>query len=73
MFVTGHANVPMAVEAMQLGAVNFLEKPVKEQELWDSIRKVLDLDAQSRRRRARRKAVEERLSSSHAANSRYSI
>ncbi len=28
IFVTGHANVAMAVEAMQLGAVNFLEKPV---------------------------------------------
>ena len=30
IFVTAHANVPMAVEAMQLGAVNFLEKPVPE-------------------------------------------
>jgi two-component system, LuxR family, response regulator FixJ len=62
IFVTGHANVPMAVEAMQLGAVNFLEKPVQEQALWDSIRKALDLDTQNRRRRARRQLAEKRLS-----------
>lgn len=62
VFVTGHGNVPMAVEAMQLGAINFLEKPVQEQELWSSIRKALEVDSQSRRRRARRQRVEERLS-----------
>jgi two-component system, LuxR family, response regulator FixJ len=62
VFVTGHANVPMAVEAMQLGAINFLQKPVQEQELWDSIRRAVELDAQNRRRRARRQRVEERLS-----------
>jgi two-component system, LuxR family, response regulator FixJ len=62
VFVTGHANVAMAVEAMQLGAVNFLVKPVQEQQLWDSIRKALELDAQNRRRLARRRRAEERLS-----------
>jgi FixJ family two-component response regulator len=62
IFVTGHANVVMAVEAMQMGAVNFLEKPVPEQAIWDSIRKALELDAQTRRRRARRQHAEERLS-----------
>jgi two-component system, LuxR family, response regulator FixJ len=61
VFVTAHGNVPMAVEAMQLGAVNFLEKPVQEQQLWDSIRKALELDAQNRRRMARRQRAEERL------------
>jgi two-component system, LuxR family, response regulator FixJ len=61
IFVTGHANVAMAVEAMQMGAVHFLEKPVREQQLWGSIRKALDLDAQNRRRRARRQQAEERL------------
>lgn len=61
VFVTGHGNVPMAVEAMQLGAVNFLEKPIQEQELWTSIRRALELDTQTRRRRTRRQRVEERL------------
>ena len=61
VFITGHGNVQMAVNAMQAGAVNFLEKPFREQELWDSIRKALELDAQNRRRKARRHRVEERL------------
>jgi two-component system, LuxR family, response regulator FixJ len=61
VFVARQGNVRMAVGAMQLGAVNFLEKPVREQELWDSIRKALELDAQSRRRLARRHRAEERL------------
>jgi two-component system, LuxR family, response regulator FixJ len=61
VFVSGHGNVQMAVGAMQAGAVTFLEKPIREQELWDSIRKALELDAQNRRRRARRQRVEERL------------
>jgi two-component system, LuxR family, response regulator FixJ len=62
VFVTGHGNIPMAVEAMQMGAVDFLEKPFQEQRLWDSIRKAIDLDAQTRRRAARRQRAEERLS-----------
>jgi two-component system, LuxR family, response regulator FixJ len=62
VFVTGHGNVAMAVEAMQMGAVDFLEKPFQEQRLWDSIRKAVDLDNQSRRRLARRRHAEERIS-----------
>src|SRR3972149_1085909 len=61
VFITGHGNVQMAVGAMLSGAVNFLEKPFHEQELWDSIRKALEVDAQNRRRKARRHRVEERL------------
>jgi len=61
VFVTGHGNVSMAVEAMQMGAVNFIEKPYQEQELWASVRKALELDAQQRRRFARRRQAEERL------------
>jgi two-component system response regulator FixJ len=61
VFVTGHANVQMAVGAMQAGAVNFLEKPFREQELWDSIRRALELDQRNRRRKARRCQAEERI------------
>ena len=62
VFITGHGNVPMAVGAMQAGAVDFLEKPFPEQALWDAIRKALELDAQNRRRRLRRCRAEELLS-----------
>ena len=59
VFMTAHANVQMAVGAMQSGAVNFLEKPFREQELWDSIRTALELDGKNRRRKARRSHADE--------------
>ena len=62
VFITGHGNVQMAVGAMQSGAVNFLEKPFREQDLWDSIRRAIDLDSQIRRRKMRRAGLEDRLS-----------
>jgi RNA polymerase sigma factor (sigma-70 family) len=61
VFVTGHANVQMAVGAMQAGAVNFLEKPFREQDLWDSVRKALEQDECNRRRMARRQSINERM------------
>jgi len=61
VFISAHGNVPMAVRAMEAGAVTFLEKPVKEEQLFTAIRKALELDAQNRRRKARRKEVERRL------------
>jgi two-component system, LuxR family, response regulator FixJ len=61
VFITGYGNVQMAVGAMQAGAINFLEKPFHEQQLWDSIRKALEVDSQNRRRRTRRNRIEERL------------
>ena len=38
IFITGHGDVPMSVQAMKHGAVEFLTKPVREQELLDAIR-----------------------------------
>jgi RNA polymerase sigma factor (sigma-70 family) len=61
VFLTAHGNVRMAVGAMQSGAVDFLEKPFHEQELWDSIRRGLEVDEQNRRRKSRRADVEERF------------
>jgi len=48
VFVTGHGDVPMAVEAMKKGAVNFIRKPFREQELLDSINEALSMLADSR-------------------------
>jgi FixJ family two-component response regulator len=48
IFVTGHGDVPMAVEAMQYGAVDFIQKPYREQDLLDKINQALNLDEQQR-------------------------
>lgn len=56
IFVTGHGDIPMTVKAMKLGAVEFLTKPFRDQDLLDAIYQALDLD---RRRHAQESAVEE--------------
>jgi FixJ family two-component response regulator len=48
IFVTGHGDVPMAVEAMQHGAVDFIQKPYREQDLLDKINQALSLDEAQR-------------------------
>jgi len=48
IFVTGHGDVPMAVEAMQQGAVDFVQKPYREQELLDKIQSAVAQDAENR-------------------------
>ena len=45
IFITGHADVPMSVRAMRLGAVNFLPKPFRDQELLDAVSEALRDDA----------------------------
>jgi FixJ family two-component response regulator len=54
VFITGHADVAMAVEAMRYGAVDLLQKPFKEQQLLDSVQKALVLE--QGRRDARRES-----------------
>ena len=48
VFITGHGDIPMAVEAMRRGAVDFLRKPFRDQELLDRIQEALSRDAQNR-------------------------
>ena len=48
IFITGHGDVPMSVQAMKEGAVEFLMKPVREQDLLDAVRKALERDRQRR-------------------------
>jgi FixJ family two-component response regulator len=48
IFITGHGDVPMAVEAMQRGAMDFLQKPFRDQELVDRINKALEKDRAGR-------------------------
>ncbi|MEM9623854.1 MAG: response regulator transcription factor [Pseudomonadota bacterium] len=46
IFITGHGDIPMAVEAMRRGAVDFIRKPFRDQELLDRINEALFVDAQ---------------------------
>lgn len=41
IFITAHGDIPMAVQAMRQGAINFIQKPFRDQELLDSINKAL--------------------------------
>ena len=49
IFLTGHGDIPMTVQAMKAGAVDFLTKPVRDQTLIDAVIAALDLDATRRR------------------------
>lgn len=50
--ITGHGDIPMAVDAMKAGVVDFVEKPFRDQLLLDNVQKALQLGAQSRNRQA---------------------
>ena len=60
IFITGHGDVPMAVEAMQHGAMDFLQKPFRDQELIDGINRALRKDAEGREAIARVAEVKRR-------------
>jgi two-component system, LuxR family, response regulator FixJ len=49
IFITGHGDIAMAVEAMRYGAFDFLPKPFQDQELLDRIQRALEKDARNRR------------------------
>ena len=61
IFITGHANVQMAVGAMQAGAVDFIEKPFQQHDLWNSIRKAFEIDGKNRLEQIHRAQYEERM------------
>ena len=48
IFMTGHGDIPMSVRAMKAGAVEFLTKPLREQDLLDAVRVALERDAARR-------------------------
>jgi two-component system response regulator FixJ len=59
--ITGHGDVPLAVEAMKNGAVDFLEKPFEDEHLIGSVRSALDRLQQNAIRDAKQADVEARL------------
>lgn len=52
IFITGHGDVPMTVQAMKAGAVEFLTKPFRDQDLLDAIQQALERDCIARDQRA---------------------
>ncbi len=61
IFITGHGDIPMAVEAMRRGALDFVRKPFREQNVLDRINEALDLDAGKRKILLDRQQVLDRM------------
>src|SRR5580698_76610 len=49
IFITGHGDIPMSVRAMKAGALDFLTKPFRDQDLLDAVTRALDRDRKRRR------------------------
>jgi FixJ family two-component response regulator len=52
IFITGHGDIPMSVEAMKAGAVEFLTKPFRDQALLDAIRQAIQRDCANQKKQA---------------------
>jgi RNA polymerase sigma factor (sigma-70 family) len=61
IFITGHGDVPMAVDAMQKGAVDFIQKPFRDQDLLDRVREALSTDEERRAEQQKHAEVTDRL------------
>jgi FixJ family two-component response regulator len=61
IFITGHGDVPMSVQAMKAGAVEFLTKPFRDQDLLDAIQQALERDRTLRRQRSEVAAIQRRF------------
>lgn len=61
VFISGHGDIPMVVEAMNFGAIDFLQKPFREQQLLDSVQKALNLERGLRRSREQGEVLAARL------------
>src|ERR1700722_19626332 len=63
IFITAHGDIPMTVRAMKAGAVEFLTKPFRDQDLLDAIQMALERDRARRQRQADIAILQERLES----------
>lgn len=63
IFITGHGDIPMAVEAMQQGAFDFLQKPFRDQDLIDRVQRALERDKDNRTELSQRARIRERSES----------
>jgi len=63
IFITGHGDIPMSVRAMKAGAVEFLTKPFRDQDLLDSIQEALERDRKAREEQAALQELRSRFAS----------
>lgn len=63
IFITGHGDIPMSVQAMKAGAVEFLTKPFRDQDLLDAIQQALARDRNAREQRAKIEQLQSRYGS----------
>jgi len=63
IFITGHGDIPMSVRAMKAGAVEFLTKPFRDQDLLDAIRVALEKDRSRREQEKEVAGLKERFNS----------
>ena len=63
IFITGHGDIPMAVRAIKEGAVDFLAKPFRDQDLLDAIQHALEIDRSARQERSMMAEVRRRYES----------
>jgi len=63
IFITGYGDIPMSVRAMKSGAVEFLTKPFRDQDLLEAIRIALDRDRARREQKREISEIQERFSS----------
>jgi len=61
IFITGHGDIPSSVSAMKAGAVDFLPKPIHDEDLLRAVREAIQQDRKERTERAERDAVAERF------------
>jgi FixJ family two-component response regulator len=63
IFITGHGDIPMTVKAMKSGAVEFLTKPFRDQDLLDAIHQALDGDRVTRQQKSELAGLRKRFES----------
>lgn len=63
VFITGHGNIPMSVQAIKAGAVDFLEKPFEEQALLDAVHLAIQKDRLVKEKLAELRKIQERVES----------
>ena len=63
IFITGHGDIPMTVKAMKAGAVEFLTKPFREQDLLDAVQQALERDRKTREQRGEIEQLRRRVDS----------